>query len=177
MTRDTFSATVCGMRPSVWPLIWIHALTGFVLAHGRGMARLYPDQWLHGLVAGGVWAVCLGGAAIGLATLYRAVPRDERDAADFPAQRPIALGWAAAVLLLIGLAASPVLGWRFFDVYLVGVMLAVVTTVPPLALGRLVAGDFVLRAVGLGGLTLHAGYCLAQKPLLPPPTFLSLIHI
>jgi len=141
------------LRPVYWLFLWAHVLTGYFLAAGtRG---LEGANLLRGLVAGGMWAVLLGGPAIGLATLFGvARPPDN-------VPRIAALGWTAVILMLAGMVLSPRVGWEFFDAYLIGMILAVAHTVPPVRLGRITAVGILCRAVGVGALTLFSGYAAA----------------
>lgn len=70
MKSDDLSAMVSRFRPALWPFIWAHALAGFVAAHGKETLGLDADSWLQGLVAGGHWAVLLGGSAAALASVF-----------------------------------------------------------------------------------------------------------
>jgi len=141
------------LRPVYWLFLWAHSLTGYFLAAGtRGLEGV---NLLRGVVAGGMWAVLLGGPAIGLATLFGAVrPPDE-------SPRSPALGWTAVILMLAGMVLSPMVGWQFLDVYLIGMILAVAHAVPPVRFGRIPVVGILCRAVGIGALTLFSGYAAA----------------
>ena len=164
MSANRFSATVVQLRPLLWPFVWIHCLTGFVMASGRDALGLSAEAWLRGLVTGGVWAVLLSGAATGLTSLFRAFPlQEELGSDDTPSHPPEGevLGWTAVCMLLLGLAISPTITWRFFDVYLVGMVVAVLHATPPVRLGRFRLSSFCIQAAGYGALTLYAGFTAA----------------
>ena len=165
------SSTLHHLRPTLWPFLWAHCLTGFLLAVGGGLPVLQPAGWLYGLVASGVWAVFLGGPAAALTAVFRATPgeADRSDKAPTPAA-PVAVGWAALVLMLAGLLGSPAMGWGYFDAYLVGLVLVVLHAVPPLRLGRFRVGSFCVQAVGCGAFTLQAGRVAAGASLIPQRT-------
>ena len=164
MSANRFSATVVQLRPLLWPFVWIHCLTGFVMASGRDALGLSAEAWLRGLlVTGGVWAVLLSGAATGLASLFRAFPSEEPLDSETQPRPPAGevLGWTALCMLLLGLVISPTITWRFFDVYLIGLVVAVFHAVPPVRLGRFRLSSFCIQAAGYGALTLYAGFTAA----------------
>ena len=70
MKSADVSAMVSRFRPALWPFIWAHALAGFVAAHGKEALGLDADSWLQGIVAGGHWAVLLGGSAAALTAVF-----------------------------------------------------------------------------------------------------------
>jgi len=166
-----FSATVYHLRPTLWPFVWAHCLTGFLIAYGREAVRLPTVVWLQGLTASGVWAVLLVGAAGGIAAVFRAMPDESlevggasstmRAAAAAPV--PAALGWVAVCMFLLGMVISPAVTWRYFDAYLVGVVLAVIHSTPPIRLGRLPLGSLSLQLAGLVTLTFCAGIAAAPS--------------
>lgn len=162
MNGNRFSETVRCLRPAWWPFVWAHSFTGFLLASGKDAFDAHPSFWLQGMVAGGAWAVLLGGSAAGLTAVFNAVPADNGKNEEAPQPEvPTSLGWTATCLLLLGMAIAPVVSWAYLDVYLVGLVLAVCHAAPPLRLGRFHLGSFVLPAVGCGGLTLCSGYVAA----------------
>ena len=69
---------VSRFRPALWPFIWAHALAGFIAAHGKEALGLDADSWLQGLVAGGHWAVLLGGSAAALTAVFNEACGAER---------------------------------------------------------------------------------------------------
>jgi len=141
------------LRPAWWSFLWAHSFAGYLLATGsRG---LEGENLLRGLVAGGMWAVLLGGPAIGIAALFGAAPPPDES------PRTPALGWTSVILMLVGMVLSPMVGWEFFDVVLLGMILAVIHGVPPLRLGRTAAGGILCRAIGVGSLTVFSGYAAA----------------
>lgn len=176
MKSADISAMVSRFRPALWPFIWAHALAGFVAAHGKEALGLDADSWLQGLVAGGHWAVLLGGSAAALAAAFntedgmqsaeRGTPNGEthstpRSALDTPHSM---LGWLALALLLIGLGTSPAIAWWYFDAYLVGVILVVAYAAPPLQLSALRLGGVAAQAFGYGALTFYSGYAASNDP-------------
>ena len=70
MKSADISAMVSRFRPALWPFIWAHAFAGFIAAHGKEALGLDADSWLQGLVAGGHWAVLLGGSAAALTAVF-----------------------------------------------------------------------------------------------------------
>lgn len=162
MNGGGFSCTIHHLRPSVWPFVWAHCLTGFVIAVGKDVLALRPAGWLLGLVAGGTWAVFLGGPAAALTSVFAATP-PETEAQEGRISKPVpgSLGWAALCLMLIGLVGSPAITWGYFDAYLVGIVLIVLHAVPPIRVGRFRSGSFGVQAVGYGALTFYAGYAAA----------------
>jgi hypothetical protein len=160
------ASTVTHFKPSWCIFLWIHCLTGFILAHRSTTLSVPLGRWLKVLLGTGLWAVCLGGAATGLVFTFRAFPQSRR---WHQARTPASLGWLAIGLLLMGAAVAPVIGWSFLDVYLIGVLITAVCAGLPerVRLGRNPLGSFAAQAAGHGALTLYAGYVLSQSPVLP----------
>ena len=159
MNGDSAAELVQPLRPFLWPAAWLHCLTGFIIASGRGALHLPAETWLTALVAGGLWAALLGGAATALAALF---------AVDLPAENaeagtPEAVGWIAATMLVLGMILSPAVGWHYFEVYLTGILFLVAYATPPVRLGRFRVGWVALPALGYGALTLYAGW-VAMRP-------------
>jgi len=171
------SAMVSRFRPALWPFIWAHALAGFIAAHGKEVLGLDADSWLQGLVAGGHWAVLLGGSAAALTSVFtapedeRGVPSEELDSShSVPTPHSLLrtphsfFGWVALALLLIGLGSAPALAWWYFDAYLIGVILVAVYAAPPLQLSTLRVGGIAAQAFGYGALTFYSGYAASNDP-------------
>ena len=157
MNLRTASDTIHHLRPAFWPFIWAHALTGCLLAATGSPLDMGRVWWLRSLVAGGIWAVLLAGAAAGLTSALRPLPGTRNDEGEHT-DTPRAVGWASALLLLVGMVLAPMIGWAYLDAYLVGMLLAIVHAVPPIRLGRFAAGSVIIHALGIGALTLFAGY-------------------
>ena len=153
------------LRPVWWVCIWCHFLVGAVMTVGRGVFDLPLDVALRALVGGGVWAVCLGGAAAAISTVFRGKKAGAASADAVPV--PPSLGWTGLALMVIGLVAAPVLSWWYFDAYLAGIVLIVLHSVPPVRLARWSWVGVVLEGAGLGALTLHAGRCIMGTPATP----------
>lgn len=189
MNRGSISAIILHFRPAVWPFVWAHCLTGFVVALGRDVNSLQFAGWLPGLVAGGAWAVFLVGPAAALTSVFGATPRESDDEASSPptASNPFldsatparipsgtrpsgAAGWIALCLMLIGLVGAPAVAWEYFDAYLIGVVLATLHAAPPIRVGRFRTGSFLAQALGCGAGTFYAGYAAAGGPLRLPHT-------
>ena len=153
----SLSATMHYLRPAWWLCIWVHFLLGGLLALGKSALSMPFDEGLRAVVAGGLWAVCLGGAAAAVSAVY-ATPKDEPPDAD--ATPPLFVGWAGLVLMLVGLVGALILfpAWWFFDVYLTGIVLLVLHGTPPIRLARWPVPGALLEAAGLGALTLYAGH-------------------
>ena len=184
MKSDELSAMVSRFRPALWPFIWAHALAGFVAAHGKEALGLDADSWLQGLVAGGHWAVLLGGSAAALTAVFNeecgvrsaecGVNEKEQSLHSPPSFAKAtagklrtprsAVGWVALALLLIGLGSAPALIWRYFDAYLIGVILVVAYAAPPLQLSSLRIGGIAAQAFGFGALTFYSGYAASNDP-------------
>lgn len=176
MKSADISAMVSRFRPALWPFIWAHALAGFIAAHGKEALGLDADSWLQGLVAGGHWAVLLGGSAAALTAAFNEecgmpseetlrTPHSSLDAPHSALDTPHSvLGWLALALLLIGLGSSPALAWWYFDVYLIGVILVVAYAAPPLQLSGLRIGGVAAQAFGYGALTFYSGYAASNDP-------------
>ena len=73
-------------------------------------------------------------------------------------------GWVALALLLLGLALSPLVTWRYFDAYLLGMILVVAYAAPPLRLAELRPGSVAAQTFGYGALTFYAGSVASQAP-------------
>ena len=167
MSAGRFAATVYHLRPSLWPFIWVHALTGLAVGSGMSATDLGSQVWLHGLVAAGLWAVLVNGAAVGLASLFEVMPVVSAETDPFaqspqierqPAPpAPSTLGWTAVCMLLAGLVISPVVAWRYFDICLLGMIVALVYATPPIRFRKFFAGSVILQAVAYGALTFCAG--------------------
>jgi hypothetical protein len=168
-------------RPALWPFIWAHALTGFIAAHGKEALGLDADSWLQGLVAGGHWAVLLGGSAAALTAVFsgqcgvwtaecgvneeRQAPQSTILIPHSALRNPQSLaGWIALALLLIGLGSSPAITWWYFDAYLIGVILVAVYAAPPLQISGLRIGGIAAQAFGYGALTFYSGYAASNDP-------------
>lgn len=149
------------LRPAVWPLIWAHALTGFIVALGPGATEIGLPMWLQGIVGCGIWSVLLAAPGIGLTALL------DPDAA---ARRRGGLwtAWIALAMVLLGLVASLVIGWGFFEAYLVGVILLVLYTAWPVRLARIPGIGIFMEGLGLAVLTFLAGFVSAGF-ILPTP--------
>lgn len=135
------------------------------MAAGKGIESLPRDILSQGLMAGAIWAVFLGGAATAIEAGFARPPAGREDA-DKSAEAgvPLSVGWVGTGSLLIGLVLSPVIHWRFFEVYLAGIVLLVIHSVPPIRIGRFLTGAVLLQAAALGGLTLYAGYTALGAP-------------
>ena len=155
MNGDRLSAAFHSLRPTVWPFLWVHTFAGFWVAAG-GRIGQEPRAWLPAVTASGVWAVLLGGAGAGLAARFQAWPDDGGDSVSVPG----IIGPVCLAMLLLGLVVSPVVGWGFFDAYLVGLILTVLSTTPPIRLARFRAGALLLPALG-AGLSFYAGTAVA----------------
>jgi hypothetical protein len=175
---------VSRFRPVLWPFIWAHALAGFVAAHGKEALGLDADSWLQGLVAGGHWAVLLGGSAAALASVFgeepcegshvrpedflrTLSPQDERAVSEGSGRTGTPhspVGWVALAALLIGLGSAPALAWWYFDAYLIGVILVIAYAAPPLQLSGLRIGRIAAQAFGFGALTFYSGYAASNDP-------------
>lgn len=187
MKSGDISAIVGRFRPALWPFIWAHALAGFIAAHGKEALGLDADSWLQGLVAGGHWAVLLGGSAAALTAVFNddcgmriadcGMQAGEHTAtnaeSDSPASirnpqsalhTPHSVFWVALALLLIGLGSSPALAWWYFDAYLIGVILVAAYAAPPLQLSGLRIGGIAAQAYGYGALTFYSGYAASNDP-------------
>jgi hypothetical protein len=175
MKSGDISAIVSRFRPMLWPLIWAHAFAGFIAAHGKEALRLDADSWLQGLVAGGHWAVLLGGSAAALTAVFNEQACEgsykSSQGSDTPQsaiRNPQSLlGWVALALMLIGLGSAPALDWWYFDVYLIGVILVVGYATPPLQLAGLRLGGIAAQAFGFGALTFYSGYAAGNDAAFP----------
>lgn len=147
MIAARISQALRPLRAGMWPIIWLQFCLGAVVSIGP---RLSSADW-RGIVsvasAGGIWTVCLGGTGAIVLALF---------ADDLQDPAPTATGWVALVLLMVGVASSPVISWNFFDAYLVGVVVIVLYGVPPIRLARYLPAAAVLEGVA-AALTLHAG--------------------
>ncbi len=191
MKSADISAMVSRFRPALWPFIWAHALAGFIAAHGKEALGLDADSWLQGLVAGGHWAVLLGGSAAALTAVFneecgdaecgvrnagrraqrRSVDRQSRfrNLPQLPTphsalRTPHSVFWVALALMLVGLGSSPALAWWYFDAYLIGVILVAAYAAPPLQLSGLRIGGIAAQAYGFGALTFYSGYAASNDP-------------
>ena len=157
MNGGRFHATVHLLRPTHWPFLWMHAFAGFLVAAlGSGGERV-PAFWLSGLVAGGVWAVLLGGPAAGLTAAF-SKPHEINGLSLN--ERPI-LAWTALGMIMAGLLLAAVINWFFFDVYLMGLVLVICHATPPIRLGQFQLGRLLTLALGLGALTFWSGCATA----------------
>jgi len=162
---DPLAITMHHLKPAWWLCIWAHFLLGSVIAAGSRILLLPPDEQFGALVAGGLWAVCLGGAGAALKTGFDPEkPGTQLRDATSPPRYP---AWAAVGLMLAGLTAAPVLSWWFFDIYLAGVILVALYAAPPVRLARWPWTGAVVEAVGLGALTLHAGRTIIGETAMP----------
>ena len=100
-------------------------------AEGRGLPF---EEKIGVLLAGGLWAACLGGAAAALSTAL--APHKQAGSAGEAVPRHRSLGWVGTGLMLIGLVAAPVFSWWYFDAYLCGIILVVLYAAPPLRFAR-----------------------------------------
>lgn len=167
MNRRAIASILHHLRPAFWPFVWLHFLLGFLMAAGEAADELPAHVWLQGIAAGGIWAICLGGAATAIDAVFRPSPGGQEAGESSEGDVPTFVGWVGAGFLLAGLILSPALHWRFLEVYLVGLVLVVLHCVPPVRLGRILVGEVVLQAAGYGALTLCAGYiAFGKAPML-----------
>ncbi len=181
MKSGDIPAMVSRFRPALWPFIWAHALAGFIAAHGKESLGLDADSWLQGIVAGGHWAVLLGGSAAAITAVFndncgmRSAEcglNEEKEALQSAIPIPQSairnpqslVGWAALALLLVGLGSSPAITWWYFDAYLIGVILIAAYAAPPLQLSGLRIGGIAAQAFGFGALTFYSGYAASNDP-------------
>jgi len=155
------------LRPFLWPAVCLHCLTGFIIASGKSTFHLPPETWLTALVAAGLWAALLGGAATALATLFGL----DLSMGSHGDETPESVGWIAAAMLVIGMTLSPAIGWHYFDVYLIGILFLVAYATPPIRLGGHRVGWVILPALGYGALTLYAGWAAIT------PNAIALRHV
>ena len=157
MSGGRFDATVHLLRPTLWPLLWAHAFTGFLIAAYSGIGNGSLSFWLRGLVAGGVWAVLLGGPAAGLTAAFGKPHGQETRS---PSETPV-LAWTSLGMIWAGLIIAPVIHWSFLDVYLMGLILVICHTTPPIQLRQFRLGTLLTLALGFGALTFWSGCAAA----------------
>lgn len=160
---DRFSAYLLHMRPRSWPVVGGHMAVGFAVAHATAIGRLDAVDWLRLLGAWIVWTVFLNGGTLAINTAY---DKDEGDIGYLfnPPPIPRHLAGFSLILLLAGLAISPLLGWRFLAAYAAAFVLSLLYSVPPLRLKARAGYDLFVNCTGYGALTFFAGYAATQKP-------------
>jgi len=164
LKSDDLALILRRFRPGLWPFLWAHCLAGFLVAQGKAAAGLDLESWLRGLVAGAHWAVLLGGPAIALAGVFGPIAPGVAETGTPDARRAKQTGWAALALLLLGLALSPWIAWRYFDACLLGIILIVAYSAPPLRLAELRPGSIAAQTFGYGVLTFYAGCAASDAP-------------
>jgi len=147
VTSSTLYETIRPFRPALWPFFWFQFLLGGTISQGPELLSVSFEKAVGFVAAGGVWSVCLGGTAAALVGVFEREPE---------AASPLRAGWVAVILLLAGLALSPVFSWNYFDAYLLGIVGVVLYGVPPIRLARSIPTAAALEGIG-AAITLHAG--------------------
>lgn len=163
-----FSVTMRHLRPACWLCLWVHFLLGSILILGKSTLDLPFANALGIIVAGGTWAICLGGAAAALSAVFSAPARAGEEEKNVPAY----VGYVGMALMLTGLVAAVAFSWWLFDVYLAAIVLIVLCLVPPFRLARIPV-TAALATAAFAALSLYAG-CVKVAALLRPDTSLSL---
>ncbi len=154
------------LRPSEWPIIAVHFLTGSALALG-----------LSGILEGnGGWPLWLGSTAFvvgingGTLALNSAFDRDEGDVAYLRRPPPPPPGLAIFGLALMGaaLVAALSLPRRFLLASALCAVLSVLYSVPPVRLKAVAGFDWVINMAGFGFLTPYAGWALTGRDVAGP---------
>jgi hypothetical protein len=68
------------------------------------------------------------------------------------------IAWISLGMLLAGLAGSLLIGWRFFEACLAGMVLVVLHAAPPVRLARFWLSNLIMEGFGLGAVTFLAGF-------------------
>lgn len=136
------------LQPMLWPFIWAHALTGFVVAVGPMVREASLPLWLQGIAGSGIWAVLFVAPAIGLMRVFD----------DDQSSKLTSTAWISLVMVLVGLTGSMVIGWRFFEAALVSIIVIVLHVAPPVRLARFSLGELLVEAAGIGAMSFLAGF-------------------
>ncbi len=160
---DRLSAYLLHMRPRSWAVVGGHMAVGFAVAHLARIWHLNPLDWLRLAGAWVIWTVFLNGGTLAINTAY---DKDEGDIGylNNPPPTPSRLAGFSLILLLMGLAASSILGWRLFATYAACLVLSLLYSVPPVRLKARAGYDLLVNCTGYGALTFFAGYASTPKP-------------
>ena len=149
------SDTIRALRPGWWPCVWVHFLLGARLTgfHANAEADALPVFRIA--VAGGLWSICLFGAAAAISAAFAPAAASPSESAEESAHL-LPAGWVGLILMFIGTALAPVLSWWFLDIWLIGILIVVLYAVPPIRLARWAPFAALVEAASVGGFTLWA---------------------
>lgn len=153
------------LRPAYWLCLWVHFLLGSILILGKSTLDLPLANALRIIIAGGTWAICLGGAAAALSAAFNNTDNEKKTA-------PAYVGYVGIAFMLTGLVAAVTFSWWLFDIYLAAIVLIVLSVAPPLRLARAPI-TAALATAAFAALTLYAGSVIVAT-LFRPDTSLSL---
>lgn len=154
------------LRPSEWPILTVHLLTGSALA--IGVAGLLRGEGRWEIVAGcAAFVIGLNGGTLALNSAF---DRDEGDVAYLRHPPPPPRGLAAFGLGMMGLALAVAtrLPIHFFSATALCFLLSVLYSVPPVRLKAVAGVDWLVNIVGFGFLTPYAGWALTDRDLEGP---------
>jgi len=164
------------LRPLSFPVVGFHMAAGFFVAHRGAVWQLGARDW--GFICAGVsiWTLLLNGGTLAINTVF---DRDEGDIGYLfnPPPVPRYLLGFSLVLLALGMALAPFLGWRFGITYAICLVMSLLYSVPPVRLKARAGWDLLINCSGYGMLTFYAGWAVARKPLEPRGLFACLGYL
>lgn len=149
------------LRPMAWPVVALHAATGWWIASGLRV----PDA--TALLGIGAWVVCLSAGSLALNSAY------DRHGGDIawlrrPPVPPAALPAVGILLIAAGYGATWSLPLGYRVAYALCAVLSLITCTPPFRLQRFLGTGWLVASIGYGAATLYAGWAISGRPITAP---------
>jgi len=148
------------MRPLTWPYIIVHLSIGFLLANRLNFDLDITFKYLLGVL---VWILGSGGT-LAFNSFY---DKDKGSISwlNNPPPMPRKLLSFSLILLFLGLILSFFVTSKFFIVYLICFILAIMYSHPSVRLKSIPGLDVLTNALGYGVLVFYSGWAITNKPL------------